>query len=78
MASEVHESATPRVGQRFTLKGERGTIRYIGPVPPAKGDWLGVEWDNPNRGKHDGVSADGTRYFHCRCDLSFLECVHRK
>lgn len=28
----------------------------------AKGVWLGVEWDNPARGKHDGLH-EGTRYF---------------
>ncbi|KAG8516628.1 Tubulin-specific chaperone E, partial [Galemys pyrenaicus] len=27
--------------------------------------WLGVEWDNPERGKHDG-SHEGTVYFKCR------------
>ena len=29
------------------------------------GLWLGVEWDNPERGKHDG-SHEGTVYFKCR------------
>uniref|UniRef100_A0A8C4KU01 Tubulin-specific chaperone E n=1 Tax=Equus asinus TaxID=9793 RepID=A0A8C4KU01_EQUAS len=29
------------------------------------GFWLGVEWDNPERGKHDG-SHEGTVYFKCR------------
>ena len=27
-----------------------------------KGEWLGVEWDDPTRGKHDG-SHQGKRYF---------------
>lgn len=53
------------VGHRFSLSNDRGTIRYIGPVADTKGIWLGVEWDDPSRGKHDGVSKD-TRYFHCR------------
>lgn len=26
------------------------------------GSWLGIEWDDPKRGKHDGV-VDGMRYF---------------
>lgn len=29
------------------------------------GLWLGVEWDHPSRGKHDG-SHDGVQYFTCR------------
>ncbi|XP_021574185.1 LOW QUALITY PROTEIN: tubulin-specific chaperone E-like [Carlito syrichta] len=29
------------------------------------GPWLGVEWDNAERGKHDG-SHEGTVYFKCR------------
>uniref|UniRef100_A0A8C3TUP2 Tubulin-specific chaperone E n=1 Tax=Catharus ustulatus TaxID=91951 RepID=A0A8C3TUP2_CATUS len=29
------------------------------------GIWLGVEWDDPQRGKHDG-SYEGTQYFKCR------------
>uniref|UniRef100_A0A8D0HGZ2 Tubulin-specific chaperone E n=1 Tax=Sphenodon punctatus TaxID=8508 RepID=A0A8D0HGZ2_SPHPU len=29
------------------------------------GLWLGVEWDNPHRGKHNG-NHEGTQYFSCR------------
>ena len=53
-------------GKRICLGPYRGTIRYRGPVPPSAGEWLGIEWDDPSRGKHDGTSADGTRYFHVR------------
>ncbi|SPO22304.1 related to PAC2 - microtubule effector required for tubulin heterodimer formation [Ustilago trichophora] len=54
------------VGQRISLGAHRGTIRYRGSVPPSFGEWLGIEWDEPTRGKHDGQSSDGTRYFHVR------------
>ncbi|XP_072239667.1 tubulin-specific chaperone E [Leuresthes tenuis] len=53
------------VGRRVSCGGERATVRYMGPVPPTAGLWLGVEWDNPERGKHDG-SHEGVRYFTCR------------
>ncbi|TNN27273.1 Tubulin-specific chaperone E [Liparis tanakae] len=52
-------------GRRVSCDGERATVRYVGPVPPTAGLWLGVEWDNPERGKHDG-SHEGVRYFTCR------------
>lgn len=29
------------------------------------GIWVGVEWDDPTRGKHDGTK-EGVRYFTCR------------
>ncbi|XP_067243718.1 tubulin-specific chaperone E [Chanodichthys erythropterus] len=53
------------VGRRVSCDGHRGTVRYVGPVPPTAGVWLGVEWDHPDRGKHDG-SHEGVRYFSCR------------
>ncbi|KAM9857493.1 tubulin-specific chaperone E [Aulostomus maculatus] len=53
------------VGRRVSCSGERATVRYVGPVPPTSGLWLGVEWDEPERGKHDG-SHEGVQYFTCR------------
>lgn len=52
------------MGRRVSSSGERATVRYVGTVPPTKGVWLGVEWDNPERGKHDGVHQ-GVQYFTC-------------
>ncbi|CAM9598425.1 unnamed protein product [Choristocarpus tenellus] len=52
--------------------GFRATVRYFGPVCTAKdpvSPWIGVEFDDPTRGKHDGAvtKSDGTvhRYFSC-------------
>ncbi|XP_055002689.1 tubulin-specific chaperone E isoform X2 [Sorex araneus] len=53
------------IGRRVEVNGERATVRFSGTVPPVAGLWLGVEWDNPERGKHDG-SHEGTVYFKCR------------
>ncbi|XP_013395926.1 tubulin-specific chaperone E-like [Lingula anatina] len=50
------------VGSRFYSDGYFGTVMYIGEVPPTKGVWLGVDWDDATRGKHDG-SHEGRRYF---------------
>ncbi|KAI5209781.1 hypothetical protein AUEXF2481DRAFT_5945 [Aureobasidium subglaciale EXF-2481] len=52
-------------GKRLSTKGERCTVRYIGEVKGKSGQWLGVEWDDPTRGKHSG-SHDGIEYFKCR------------
>jgi len=45
------------VGDRVEVGNERCTIRWIGVVEES-GEWLGVEWDKLNRGKHDGEHKD--------------------
>lgn len=52
------------VGQRLSLKHQLCTVRYIGAVADKSGEWLGVEWDDAERGKHDGTH-DGAQYFTC-------------
>ena len=49
-------------GSRIESDRVRGTIKWVGEVPPTKGLWYGVDWDDPDRGRHDG-SKDGVRYF---------------
>eukprot|EP00041_Stephanoeca_diplocostata_P017205 m.343064 g.343064 ORF g.343064 m.343064 type:complete len:537 (-) comp20625_c0_seq2:101-1711(-) len=53
------------VGDRTSINGQYCTVRFKGVVPPTTGEWLGVEWDDPTRGKHDG-QHEGVRYFHVR------------
>ena len=55
----------PPVGARISLSGHLGTVRFTGAVGGASGLWLGVEWDDPQRGKHSGIK-DGQQYFSCR------------
>ncbi|NXU57116.1 TBCE protein, partial [Turnix velox] len=62
MATGVPSDA---LGRRLLCGREYGTVRYVGSVPPTAGIWLGVEWDDPQRGKHDGT-YEGTQYFKCR------------
>ncbi|KAK2027107.1 CAP-Gly domain-containing protein [Colletotrichum zoysiae] len=52
------------MGQRLSYDGALCTVRYIGPVAGTSGTWLGVEWDDAGRGKHDGRHKD-VRYFSC-------------
>lgn len=67
MGVDLTEPEVPvdAVGRRVSCDEERATVRYVGQVPPTAGLWLGIEWDNPERGKHDG-SHDGVQYFTCR------------
>src|ERR1700761_1857177 len=53
-----------RVGQQVeTQDGKQGTIRYIGSLHVASGEWLGLELPDET-GKNDG-SVKGERYFNC-------------
>ncbi|EHL01251.1 putative Tubulin-specific chaperone E [Glarea lozoyensis 74030] len=77
------------MGQRVSFLNASGTVRYIGPIDGLGKDnvRLGIEWDNPARGKHDG-QYKGKRYFECASFMrttaiadvpqSFLEAVREK
>ncbi|KAL4942686.1 hypothetical protein BDV06DRAFT_191637 [Aspergillus oleicola] len=52
------------LNQRRSYDGNLCTIRYVGKVEGTSGEWLGVEWDDPTRGKHSG-QHQGVRYFTC-------------
>lgn len=54
------------IGQRLSLKSQTCTVRFIGAVKDKQGQWLGVEWDDASRGKHDGTH-EGISYFTCMC-----------
>ena len=53
------------IGQRLSLKSQLCTVRYIGQVTNKPGEWLGVEWDDTARGKHNGTH-NGVSYFACK------------
>ena len=49
-----------QVGCRLeTTDGARAVVRYTGAVAGQEGEWVGVEWDDPTRGKHDGSHGRG-------------------
>ncbi|MCJ1476002.1 hypothetical protein MMC13_004666 [Lambiella insularis] len=92
--TKIAESPSFYIGQRFSYRGALGTVRYVGDVEGVKHTWLGVEWDDPTRGKHSGMHNDKV-YFHCidphptaasfiraesKLDqpVGFMQAVHRK
>ena len=56
------ETLAPLLGTRVSVDGKLATILFAGSVGETSGEWLGVEWDDPARGKHDGTH-NGQRYF---------------
>lgn len=62
-------SSVAQIGERRSYDSALCTVRYVGEVAGTTGSWLGVEWDDPSRGKHDGQHK-GVRYFSCRHDPS--------
>ncbi|XP_015429023.1 PREDICTED: tubulin-specific chaperone E [Dufourea novaeangliae] len=53
------------IGSRIECDGHRGTLKYVGPVGNTKGQWLGIDWDDCTRGKHNGT-YEGVEYFKAR------------
>lgn len=64
MAGSAPGDAPLVPGARVAIGKDRdkATVRYVGPVAGQAGLWVGVEWDDPSRGKHDG-STGGAKYF---------------
>lgn len=62
------------VGQRLSFDNALCTVRYIGQVEGTTGEWLGVEWDDPVRGKHSGEHK-GKRYFTCNSNSLFVSVL---
>lgn len=53
-----------QVGSRLQVDKHSATVRYIGEVAGRDGIWVGLDWDDASRGKHDG-SYNGRSYFAC-------------
>lgn len=57
-------ASPPDIGTRISHLEHIGTVKFFGLVHGTTGTWLGVEWDDPQRGKHDGAKG-GVQYFTC-------------
>lgn len=54
-----------KIGKRIECGGYYGTIKFVGPVEGYQGVWLGIDWGDPDRGKHNGIVND-VHYFNAR------------
>jgi hypothetical protein len=58
-------SRSLEVGDRVSLGGRhKATVKYVGRIEGQEGEWAGLEWHDPSRGKHGG-GHEGRRYFDC-------------
>ncbi|AOA62884.1 Microtubule effector [Komagataella phaffii CBS 7435] len=69
-----------RIGDRVSVQGDRGTIRYVGEIEKWPGiEAIGIDWDRAERGKNNGT-LNGVCYFKTQSGLksaSFIKNMNK-
>ncbi|CAH8454806.1 unnamed protein product [Schistosoma turkestanicum] len=65
----INEANELIIGRRVVHDKNFGTICYVGHLPKSSGLWLGIDWDDQSRGRHDGT-YNGVRYFQAKSPTS--------
>ncbi|VDL91177.1 unnamed protein product [Schistocephalus solidus] len=70
----IREVTNDLIGARVMQREQRGTIKYVGTLANSPAVWIGVDWDSPDRGRHNG-SYKGVKYFdaHGPTSASFVK-----
>lgn len=61
------------IDARVGLENKRGTVKFAGHLTEINDGnelWLGIDWDRPDHGKHNGT-LKGKQYFQARYELLF-------
>lgn len=62
MTNIIGNNTQVKVGLRVCIGAYTGIARYVGPIPGTDSLWVGIQWEDSSRGKHDGI-YNGIRYF---------------
>jgi hypothetical protein len=73
IANEVEENLKEYINMKVELNGYVGVIRYCGKLKHKEDNdiWLGIEWEDSSRGKHNGT-IEGVEYFKCENNAGSL------
>uniref|UniRef100_A0A1L8E665 Tubulin-specific chaperone E n=1 Tax=Nyssomyia neivai TaxID=330878 RepID=A0A1L8E665_9DIPT len=60
------QMSTFPINSRIKVNNDYGTVKFYGEINGYSGLWVGVEWDDPRRGKHGGC-VNEIQYFETTC-----------
>ncbi|KAF5279447.1 hypothetical protein FQA39_LY05557 [Lamprigera yunnana] len=62
VGSQMNPIKNVNIGDRVDCGGYLGVVKYVGLIEGYHNTWIGIDWDDHNRGKHNGT-VQGIRYF---------------
>jgi len=70
--SHLTEMSAPpfAIGDRVQVDKKNASVRYVGSIDGQDGTWVGLEWEDKSRGKHDGSHSGRT------CENARMSTLH--